>query len=42
MTVHIGPYQLSNQLIMAPMAGVTDRPFRYLCRQMGAAMAVSE
>jgi len=42
MTVHIGPYQLSNQLIMAPMAGVTDRPFRHLCRQMGAAMAVSE
>jgi len=38
----IGPYQLKNQLILAPMAGVTDRPFRQLCREHGAAMAVSE
>jgi tRNA-dihydrouridine synthase B len=38
----IGPYQLKNRLILAPMAGVTDRPFRQLCRQHGAAMAVSE
>ena len=38
----IGPYQLPNQLIMAPMAGVTDRPFRSLCMRMGAGMAVSE
>lgn len=38
----IGPYQLPNALILAPMAGVTDRPFRELCREHGAAMAVSE
>ena len=40
--MQIGPYQLKNKLIVAPMAGVTDRPFRQLCRRMGAAMAVSE
>ena len=38
----IGPYQLKNNLLVAPMAGVTDRPFRQLCKQMGAGMAVSE
>lgn len=38
----IGPYTLSNNLILAPMAGVTDRPFRQLCRRLGAGMAVSE
>ena len=40
--MHIGPYQLDNNLLVAPMAGVTDRPFRQLCRQLGAGMAVSE
>ena len=40
--MHIGPYQLKNNLIVAPMAGVTDRPFRQLCKSMGAGMAVSE
>ncbi len=40
--MHIGPYQLSNKLILAPMAGVTDLPFRKLCRSLGAGMAVSE
>ena len=40
--MHIGPYQLSNNLILAPMAGVTDLPFRQLCKQLGAGMAVSE
>ncbi|HWI14266.1 MAG TPA: tRNA dihydrouridine synthase DusB [Burkholderiales bacterium] len=40
--MHIGPYRLKNKLIVAPMAGVTDRPFRQLCKRMGAAMAVSE
>ena len=40
--VRIGPYQLKNNLIVAPMAGVTDRPFRQLCKTMGAGMAVSE
>ncbi len=40
--MHIGPYTLSNNLFLAPMAGITDRPFRTLCRRMGAGMAVSE
>lgn len=40
--MQIGPYRLENPLILAPMAGVTDRPFRLLCRKMGAALAVSE
>ncbi len=38
----IGPHTLRNQLILAPMAGVTDRPFRQLCRRLGAGLAVSE
>ncbi len=38
----IGPYRLRNSLFLAPMAGVTDRPFRVLCRKLGAGMAVSE
>ena len=40
--MQIGPYTLKNRLIVAPMAGVTDRPFRVLCKAMGAGMAVSE
>ncbi|MDP4030111.1 MAG: tRNA dihydrouridine synthase DusB [Gallionella sp.] len=40
--MRIGPHQLKNNLIVAPMAGVTDRPFRMLCKRMGAGMAVSE
>ena len=40
--MRIGPYQLKNNLIVAPMAGVTDRPFRMLCKSLGAGMAVSE
>ena len=40
--LRIGPHQLKNNLIVAPMAGVTDRPFRQLCKTMGAGMAVSE
>jgi tRNA-dihydrouridine synthase B len=40
--MRIGPYQLSNDVILAPMAGVTDRPFRQLCKAMGAGMAVTE
>jgi tRNA-dihydrouridine synthase B len=40
--MQIGPYTLENQLILAPMAGVTDRPFRQLCRRLGAGLAVSE
>ncbi|WP_350939704.1 tRNA dihydrouridine synthase DusB [Vibrio metschnikovii] len=38
----IGNHQLNNNLIVAPMAGVTDRPFRELCLRYGAGMAVSE
>jgi tRNA-dihydrouridine synthase B len=38
----IGPYRLQNNLVLAPMAGVTDLPFRNLCRRLGAGMAVSE
>jgi tRNA-dihydrouridine synthase B len=40
--MQIGPYRLKNNLMVAPMAGVTDRPFRQLCKTMGAGMAVSE
>lgn len=40
--MQIGPHLLKNNLIVAPMAGVTDRPFRQLCKAMGAGMAVSE
>jgi len=42
MTFKIGPYQFNNNLVLAPMAGVTDRPFRQLCRELGAGMTVSE
>ena len=40
--MRIGHHQLDNNLIVAPMAGVTDRPFRALCRRLGAGLAVSE
>ncbi len=40
--MQIGPYQLENNLILAPMAGISDRPFRELCKQFGAGLAVSE
>ncbi len=40
--MQIGPYVLRNNLVVAPMAGVTDRPFRQLCKQLGAGLAVSE
>ena len=40
--MHIGPYALANRLFVAPMAGVTDRPFRRLCKSLGAGYAVSE
>ena len=40
--MQIGPYLLPNRLFIAPMAGVTDRPFRQLCRRLGAGYAVSE
>ena len=38
----IGPYQINSKTVLAPMAGVTDLPFRQLCREMGAGLVVSE
>ena len=38
----IGPYQIQRKTVLAPMAGVTDLPFRQLCREMGAGLVVSE
>ncbi len=40
--LRIGNIKLANNLILAPMAGISDRPFRELCRQYGAGMAVAE
>lgn len=40
--MNIGPYALANNVFVAPMAGVTDRPFRMLCKKLGAGYAVSE
>ena len=40
--MQIGPFSLPNQVVLAPMAGVTDRPFRQLCRRLGAGLTVSE
>ncbi len=40
--MQIGPYRIDPPLILAPMAGVTDKPFRQLCKQLGAGLAVSE
>jgi tRNA-dihydrouridine synthase B len=42
MSVKIGPYTLQSNILLAPMAGVTDRPFRMLCRRFGAGLAASE
>jgi tRNA-dihydrouridine synthase B len=40
--VRIGPHSIVNNLVVAPMAGVTDRPFRQLCKRLGAGLAISE
>jgi len=40
--LRIGPYALPGRVVLAPMAGVTDRPFRILCRNLGAGLAASE
>lgn len=40
--MHIGHFAMANRLFVAPMAGVTDRPFRQLCKRLGAGYAVSE
>ena len=38
----IGPYLISGKAVLAPMAGVTDLPFRQVCREMGAALVTAE
>ena len=40
--MRIGPYLIEPRVVLAPMAGVTDKPFRQLCKQLGAGLAVSE
>src|SRR5690606_32586348 len=40
--MRIGPYAIEPRVVLAPMAGVTDKPFRLLCKQLGAGLAVSE
>jgi tRNA-dihydrouridine synthase B len=40
--MRIGPYKLASRILLAPMAGITDAPFRRLCRQFGAGLTVSE
>lgn len=40
--MHIGPYFIDNPIALAPMAGITDKPFRSLCREYGAGWAVGE
>ena len=40
--MQIGIYKIENKAVLAPMAGVTDLPFRQLCKKLGAGMAASE
>jgi tRNA-dihydrouridine synthase B len=40
--MQLGPYAIASNVLLAPMAGVTDKPFRLLCKQLGAGLAVSE
>ena len=40
--MQIGPYTIAPNVVLAPMAGVTDKPFRQLCKRLGAGLAASE
>ena len=40
--MQIGPYRIEPEVMLAPMAGVTDKPFRVLCKRLGAGLCVSE
>ncbi len=40
--MQIGPYCIEPRVVLAPMAGVTDKPFRVLCKRLGAGLCVSE
>jgi tRNA-dihydrouridine synthase B len=40
--MQIGPFKLNSQVLLAPMAGTSDKPFRMLCRELGAALTTSE
>jgi tRNA-dihydrouridine synthase B len=40
--MQLGPYAIAPRVVLAPMAGVTDKPFRMLCKRLGAGLCVSE
>ena len=42
MSIKIGPYQLNSSVLLAPMAGTSDKPFRMLCKSLGAGLTTSE
>jgi len=41
-SIQIGPYQLNSSVLLAPMAGTSDKPFRMLCKSLGAGLTTSE